>query len=240
MQRHFPQGSDSDVSNLPQLPSHNKPRPRIQRKQPAHDNTGFQQDKDFRSRTDTNLSLKPSPREEKPYRKVVRKQPKPSTVDSEAAAQIEARHKALANRSAKPNRGRHEEEIEPSDDEEPRRGPVQPSGLANQLNSVLTRNKPTSPVVTTRKKSPKPKRPKSEQDEDLYDLPNISRTNSELEAELEYVGDEEEEEPGFLQDKRTLYIISLALFILVIAAICTTLGVVFSCVDGKLCFNECM
>ena len=230
MQRNWPPGSDSDASNLPQLPSNNKPRPRIQRKQPAHDNTGFQQENDFRSRTDTNPSLKPSLREEKPYRKVVRKKPKPSTVDSEAAAQIEARERALANRSAKPNHRRHAEEIEPSDDDEPSRDPVQPSALSNQLNSVLTRTKQKPPVVTNQRKSPKPKRQKSEQDEDLYDLPNISRTNSELEAELEYEYEEEEEENSTCPpDKRTLlYIISFALFILVIAAISTAVGIILT------------
>ena len=155
----YPRGSESDISNQ-------RPRRKIERKQPtSQSNIGaaLEQDSDFRSRKASNLSnsnLKPLPGEEKQYRKVVRKQPKPDTLDSEASAQIDAREKILASRAAKARPGQRNDDIEIDfrNDNEPERNNVQPNNFAKRLSSAIMKSKPVPPVVPNQRKNPKPKK----------------------------------------------------------------------------------
>ena len=176
MQPHFPRDGASGASSLPPIPS-KKPKVKIERKQPGLDNNGF----DSNSENTRKMSLGVKPTEEKQYKKVVRRQPRPEIVDDKAAANIDARQKALQNRikRADPNQSNDELEIEPASDKEPHQGYVHAMPLASNFN----KNKPAPPTVVPKKqKATKTNNRKSIQDEDMYDLPEYDRTDSEIEA----------------------------------------------------------
>ena len=167
MQSHFVTSSNSNIR--PPLPT-KKPTIKAEVQQPGLDNNGF-------GSSNLNVSIK----EEKQYKKVVRRQPRPVIVDDNAAAKIDARSGALQNRKkrADPNRSNEELEIDNSCNHESNKSNVHAASLANALN----RNKGAPPTVISKKqkKPPKSKR-ETVRDDDMYDLPDYSRTNSELEA----------------------------------------------------------
>ena len=238
----YPRGSESDISNQ-------RPRRKIERKQPtSQSNIGaaLEQDTEFRSRKASNLSnsnLKPLPGEEKQYRKVVRKQPKPDTLDSEASAQIDAREKILAGRAARarPDQRNDDIEIDFRNDNEPERNNVQPNNFAKRLSSAIMKSKPVPPVVPNQRKNPKPKKRSSLKDQDMYDLPDVSRTSSEIEN-MNWDDEEDEDDDDEKYNTRKscsynpIYLIALAAFIIVVVVISTTIGIVVSSKPGKLFF----
>ena len=193
-------------------------------------------------------NLKPEGLEEKPYRKVVRKQPKPAAISTEASAQIDARENALSQRAAKFKKGRDEDEIEIDVETsyKPQKSvPVPPAALAKGISSALMRN-PTPSSVDNKRPTPKAdKRPKSMQDQDMYDLPNLSRTSSELaelEREMQDVDLEDDDEDDgeskintLFQNKRNiLVLIGLISFIILVIGGATALGIFFMNQSSKL------
>ena len=171
MQPNFHSNSGTNSSNLPPLPS-KKPKINAERKQFGENNIGFD------SNSENNLSVKP--KEEKQYKKVVRRQPRPPNVDDKAAENIDARNKALQNRFKRsdPNRSNDELDINATDNEQTKSN-INASALANALN----RNKGAPPTVISNQKKPsKQINRKTIKDDDMYDLPDYSRTNSEIEA----------------------------------------------------------
>ena len=233
-----PKGPRSDGKNAPQLPGARRPRIRIEKKQADPDNNGSDpsKEKGIRARRD---SFEDEP---KAYKTVVRKKPKPSNVDAEAGEQIAKRDKVLANRAKKANKRNDNIELDSASDNETNRDASQPSNLAKRLSNVFSnqqKSKPVIPTAITPQKSPNlKKKRKSLQDEDLYDLPDYSRTNSEIERELEDSNDEDEEEGNestsqLMDNKNLLCLIIFAVFILVVAVVATTLGITLSCKSGK-------
>ena len=189
-------------------------------------------------------NLKPEGLEEKPYRKVVRKQPKPAAISTEASAQIDARENALSQRAAKFKKGRDEDEIDVETSYKPQKSvPVPPAALAKGISSALMRN-PT-PSSVDNKKTKADKKHKSIQDQDMYDLPNLSRTSSELaelEREMQEVDlEDDEEDEGeskidtLFQNKRNILVLIglISLIILVIGG-ATALGIFFMNQSSKL------
>ena len=191
-------------------------------------------------------NLKPEGLEEKPYRKVVRKQPKPAAISTEASAQIDARENALSQRAAKFKKGRDEDEIEIDVETsyKPQKSvPVPPAALSKGISSALMRN-PT-PSSVDNKKTKTDKKHKSIQDQDMYDLPNLSRTSSELaelEREMQEVDlEDDEEDEGeskidtLFQNKRNiLVLIGLISFIVLVIGGATALGIFFLNQSSKL------
>ena len=204
MQSHFANGSNTNI--LPPLPK-KKPSLKVEEKQSGHDNNGF---------GSSNLNVNPTT--EKQYKKVVRRQPRPAIVDDNAAARIDARSGALQNRKkrADPNRSNEELEIDNGSDHESNKRNVHAAALANALN----RNKGTPPAVISKKrKEPQKSKRETVKDDDMYDLPDYSRTNSELEAakregesssEEEYV-EEDHTKPSFSFNKNWFIVLGLAL-----------------------------
>ena len=195
----------------------------------------------------TASNLKPEGLEEKPYRKVVRKQPKPATISQEAFAQIDARENALSQRAAKFKKGQDDDEIEihvETSNKPQKSVPVPPAALAKGLSSALMRN-PTPSSVDNKRPTPKAdKRPKSMQDQDMYDLPNLSRTSSELaelEREMQDVDLEEDDEDDgeskintLFQNKSNIFVLIglISLIVLVIGG-ATALGIFFLSKSSK-------